>query len=339
MIPYQKDMWKVKELKKNSKRNIESFLFLFFSKLKYKDKVEINLFVGNAKDAWKGLNTMMGRNQQQKPLTSVDLSALANYLNRFYARFDTQDFSDECNTLCQSLISCPVNVDEGDVVKCLSRINTRKVPGSDGLRGRVLKVCAEHLGRVFTHMFQLFLNRHFIPHSWKMSTVTPVPRRPGAKEMNDFRPVAPISITAKCMERIVCNQLIASVTNRMDPLQFAYRARRGEDATLTLFDLISNHPDSAGTTVRVLCMDFSSAFNTIQPHVLIKIKNKKRLLDLEVNTDLVLWIIEFLHDRPQCVCLNSGLCDQLVLSEELGFKHWCSSRVRPLSCLIFCLYK
>ena len=101
--------------------------------------------MGNAKDAWKGLNTMMGRNQQQKPLTSVDLSALANDLNRFYARFDTQDFSDECDTLCQSLISCAVNVDEGDVVKCLPRINPRKVPGSDGLRGCVLKVCAEQL--------------------------------------------------------------------------------------------------------------------------------------------------------------------------------------------------
>ena len=74
-------------------------------------------------------------------------------------------------------------------------------------------------------------------------------------------------------------------------------------------------------------MDFSSAFNTTQPHVLIFFF--KRLLDLEVNTDLVLWIRQFLRDRPQCVRLNSRLCDQLVLSEELGFKHWCSSRVRP----------
>ena len=83
-----------------------------------------------------------------------------------------------------------------------------------------------------------------------------------------------------------CNQLITSVANRVDPLQFAYRARRGvEGATLTLFDLVSSHLDSAGTTVKVLFMDFSAAFNTIQPHVLIK-----RLLDLEVNTDLVLWI-------------------------------------------------
>ena len=56
-------------------------------------------------------------------------------------------------------------------------------------------------------MFQLFLNVHFIPHSWNMLTVsvTPLPKtkRPGAKEMNDFRPVALTSTIAKCMERIV----------------------------------------------------------------------------------------------------------------------------------------
>ena len=109
-------------------------------------------------------------------------------------------------------------------VKCLSRKNPRKAPGSDGLKGRGLKVCAEQLGGVFTHMFLLFLNGHFIPHSWKVSTFMPVPGRPGAKEMNDFRPVAPTSIIAKCMERIVCNQLIVSVSSRMDPLQFAFRA-------------------------------------------------------------------------------------------------------------------
>ena len=41
------------------------------------------------------------------------------------------------------------------------------------------------------------------------------------------------------MERlVVCNQLIRSVTNRMDPLQFAYRAKRGvQDAKLALFNL------------------------------------------------------------------------------------------------------
>ena len=40
------------------------------------------------------------------------------------------------------------------------------------------------------------------------------------------------------------------------PLHFAYRAGRGvEDAILTLFNLISGHLDTSGTTVRVLFTD------------------------------------------------------------------------------------
>ena len=72
-----------------------------------------------------------------------------------------------------------------------------------------------------------------------------------------------------------------------------------EDATLTLLDTVSKHLDSTGNFVRILFMDFSSAFNTIQPHLLIQ-----RLLDLQVNPTLVLWIRAFLCDRPQRVCVR-----------------------------------
>ena len=49
------------------------------------------------------------------------------------------------------------------------------------------------------------------------------------------------------MRRIVCDQLVASVANRMGPLQFAYRARRCvEDAYLVLVKLIGNHLDRVG---------------------------------------------------------------------------------------------
>ena len=74
-----------------------------------------------------------------------------------------------------------------------------------------------------------------IPRTWESSTVIPVPKKPNVKQTNDFRPQDLTSILAKCMERIVvCNQLVASVADRMDPLQLAYKARRGgEDACLS----------------------------------------------------------------------------------------------------------
>ena len=93
-------------------------------------------------------------------------------------------------------------------------------------QGRVLKVCALQLGPAFARLFQLFLDSMSVPRAWESSIIIPAPKKPNAKQMNDFRPVALTSILAKCMERIVCNQLVASVADRMDPLQFAYKARR-----------------------------------------------------------------------------------------------------------------
>ena len=41
------------------------------AKLKYTNKVERELLSGNASDAWKGLNRMMGRTRKEQPLISA----------------------------------------------------------------------------------------------------------------------------------------------------------------------------------------------------------------------------------------------------------------------------
>jgi len=76
-----------------------------------------------------------------------------------------------------------------------------------------------------------------------------------------------------------------------------------------LFDLVLSHLDKAGTFTRVLFMDFSSAFNTLQPHLLLS-----RLLDLQVNSEIVLWIRAFLCDRPQRVSVGGCMSSERVLN-------------------------
>ena len=200
---------------------------------------------------------------------------------------------EECDQICESLVATHVPVMTEAVRSSFARLSPHKAPGPEGIRGRVLRECASQLARLF----------EFLYTKWKLSTVIPVPKKANGKEMNDFRPVALTSILSKCMERVVCNQLVASVADRMDPLQFSYKAKRGvEDACLVLLNTIGivSHLDIAGSYVRVLFMDLSSAFNTIQPHLLLK-----RLLDLDTSHTLVLWIRQFLQcNRPQWVSLN-----------------------------------
>ena len=84
-----------------------------------------------------------------------------------------------------------------------------------------------------------------------------------------------------------------------DPCQFAYRAKRSvDDAILISFNNIYKHIDIPKQYCRVLFVDFSSAFNTIQPHVLLP-----KLHDLKVNRNIIAWILDFLSEREQFVKL------------------------------------
>ena len=55
---------------------------------------------------------------------------------------------------------------------------------------------------------------------------------------------------------------------------------------------------------RVLFVDFSSAFNTIQPHILIN-----KLVDLKMNHYVISWILEFLTNRTQYVKFDNHVSD------------------------------
>ena len=61
-------------------------------------------------------------------------------------------------------------------------------------------------------------------------------------------------------------------------------------------DNIYKHTDKPRTYCRILFVDFSSAFNTIQPSILLE-----KLIDLDVNSYLSLWINSFLTERSQFV--------------------------------------
>ncbi len=95
----------------------------------------------------------------------------------------------------------------------------------------------------------------------------------------------------------------------LDPMQFAYRPKRGvEDATITLLHLLIRHLEGKGSHARVLFVDFSSAFNTIQPHVLIG----RLLEEFKLSYNVLGWILDFLTNRTQRVRINNTFSGQVT---------------------------
>ena len=86
------------------------------------------------------------------------------------------------------------------------------------------------------------------PTLWKTFTVVPVTKKSRPASSDDFR---------KIIKTII--------------MTFAYRIGRAvEDAVATLTNYLLCHLEEAKTHARVLYLDLSSAFNTLQSHFFVK---------------------------------------------------------------------
>lgn len=108
----------------------------------------------------------------------------------------------------------------------------------------------------------------------------------------------------KAMEKILKQHMIGATDSLMDSLQFAYRARRSVDgAKIFIMDSIYKYLELPSSLARLLFADFSSAFNTVQPHILAN----KLSSQLDLDNQLILWILDFLTNRTQRVSVPPSL--------------------------------
>ena len=102
---------------------------------------------------------------------------------------------------------------------------------------------------------------------------------------------------------------------------------RVEDAVTTLLNIVVGHLENAKAHARVLYLDMSSAFNTLQPHLLFQ----KMISEFNLESDLALWVLDFLVGRHQQVRVNNTMSSVKVVST--GSPQGC-----VLSPLLFILY-
>ena len=88
----------------------------------------------------------------------------------------------------------------------------------------------------------------------------------------------------KVFERFVLKLLLNEVKEPLNPFQFEYQAKRNvEDACLLFTNNTLKHLEKNRNYAHVLFIDFSSAFNTIQPHVMVQ-----KLKDLNFRNDIII---------------------------------------------------
>jgi hypothetical protein len=105
----------------------------------------------------------------------------------------------------------------------------------DGIPSLVLRACADQLAGVFTDIFNLSLSQSAVPTCFKKPTIVPVPKKLKVTELNDYH------TTVLFFWRLVKDHITSTLP-----------------VTLT-------HLDNRNIYVRMLFINYSSAFKTIVP--------------------------------------------------------------------------
>ena len=134
-----------------------------------------------------------------------------------------------------------------------------------------------------------------------MSTIISAPIKSAPKQHNDLRPVAQTPLVIQTLEKIVKSFIFSSVQPM--PATFWIRCI-----------MINTWIELPQYRVRILFADFSSAFNTVQPHVLAQ----RLIPHFSLQYDLVLWIVYLFNEQ-----ITTSVCEHVVLSASCHL-HWIS---------------
>ena len=290
-----KDKTKIFEAQKKLDEKIRE------GKEKYREKISQSFKSNNMRDVWDQMKSVICCDKTKTQITVDDGQTYADELNDFYARFDADSTPDENSRFKSDNLTCfsddAPTFHPDDTRKVFNSLKLNKSHGPDNVTPKLLKTCSSQLAVPFTEIFNSSIRQHKLPLIWRTSEIVPVPKRQKVSTLNDLRPVALTSVLVKCMEKLVLRFLLPCVEPFQDPYQFAYKSKRSVDDAVSVFtNHIYSHVDTPKAYCRTLFVDFSSAFNTIQPKILIQ-----KLLKMNINKHLCAWIFEFLTNRPQYV--------------------------------------
>ncbi len=243
------------------------------AKLRYRERslIESHFQLNDSRRMWQGLSTICAFGNKSSAEVRADL-LLAEELNTFYGHFESNGGSATLSISAsgrsrQSSDNHVINMLVNEFRRELKRVNVRKAAGPDGITGHVLRSIADQLAGLFTSIFNESLGTSVVPTSFKKSVIIPVSKNSKPSCLNDYRPVALTSIVMKVFERLLKNHIYSSIPATLDPLQFAYRTNISTDDAISqvLHSSLTHIDSNNGNYVRLLFIDYSSAFNIIVP--------------------------------------------------------------------------
>ena len=178
----------------------------------------------NSKESWQAIiNELLNKKSKPTRVNQIikddkiitNNEEIANSFNQYFSsigcklsdniRDDGTDPLSFLTPVANAFNFSPITTEE--VIEALSKLNTKKAPGIDGISIRLLRDTVDVIAKPLDNIFNRSLRTAIFPNDWKLAKISPIFKDVTKNECGNYRPISVISTVAKLFEGIVCHQL------------------------------------------------------------------------------------------------------------------------------------
>ena len=327
---------------KNYKNKLTSIIR--YSKYKHYNDI-FSSVQGDIKKTWSHINSLLGnkkRNAFPKNmyLDNMKLSSkedIADQFNHYFVNIGKklsksisspshsfQDYFSSQNP--DSFFAKSTSLHE--IIQMSSNIKISKANGPDDISPRVVKECIHYIVNPLRDIFNMSFSTGSVPDQLKTAKIVPLYKKENPECIDNYRPVALLSVFAKLLERLMYNRLYEFLTSKniLIPEQFGFRKNYSTSLSVICFtDYILQEMEKGNICCGVF-MDLSKAFDTIDHHILLK-----KLYLYGIRGLPLQWFRSYLCNRKQYVVVDG--VESTHLDVNLGVPQ--GSVLGPLLFLVY----
>ena len=197
------------------------------------------------------------------------------------------------------------------VLEEIAKVRNRCAPGPDGIFPLMLIATAPYISASLTKIINRSLIEKEFPEAWKVTTISPIPKKQHELTEKDFRPITLTAIVSRICEAHVLDFMRPAVGERLSDNHYAYRTGRGTvDALMHHEQLICRGFETCRarnrpTNVIGVFFDVSKAFDSVTFGSLLCTLER----EFEIHPAVLQWLRSYLKGRSFRVKVGNHLGD------------------------------
>lgn len=213
-----------------------------------------------------------------------------------------------------------------DVIRTL---DIRKDSGPMDLSVRFIKFNMRSIAPVLLNLFDAIMMSGIVPESWKISYLTPIPKKGKITEVGNYRGIAMQSVIPKIFDKLFTEKLYNYVHELIPRSQHGFIRKRSTMSNLYELTQFLHENIHRGNQVDVVYFDFSKAFDRVDHRILAK-----KLAALSIPYMPFKTIISFITNRKYILKVDGQAYQQHQFSTKSSVPQ--GSHCGPLLFLIMC---